>query len=217
MIFFKLHTTSTGCNEECHPFPASNVIHISYKYKKYIQKSYKYQKKSNKKYQTNMIKTSRKYQTNIIRRQWWTTYFCRLEFFSRPSSTLADLMSATLYIFNLLSFSNKYDQNTKKYDTNIKQDLMQLSIFLLWRFSTMVALVSRSGTSLHMPLMIMVAGLAKRVGGFHLLVNYFRFGGEGNLEDWWSNNTATEFHSRAECLVRTNLLLYICSQFSIHL
>ena len=83
----------------------------------------------------------------------------------------------------------------------------QHKIFLLWRFSTTVALASRSGTSLHMPLMTTVAGLAKRVGGFHLLVNFFRFGGEGNLEDWWSNNTATEFHSRAECLVRIYLLL----------
>ena len=69
----------------------------------------------------------------------------------------------------------------------------------------MVGLASRSGMSLHMPSMTTAAGLAKRVGGFHLLVNDFRFGGEGNLEDWWSNNTATEFHSRAECLVRLEI------------
>ena len=77
----------------------------------------------------------------------------------------------------------------------------------------MVASASRSDMSSHMPLMTMVAGLAKRVGGFHLLVNDFRFGGEGNLEDWWSNNTATEFHKRAECLVRTYTYV-LNSQFS---
>ena len=65
----------------------------------------------------------------------------------------------------------------------------------------MVALASRSDMSSHMPLMTMVAGLAQQVDGFHLLVNCFRFDGEGNLEDWWSSNTATEFHTRAECLV----------------
>ena len=79
------------------------------------------------------------------------------------------------------------------------------------RFSTMVALVSQLVMSLPMPLMTTVAGL---VDELHLLMNFFqcgviRFGPEGNLEDWWSKDTATEFHTRAECLVRTSSL---CSQ-----
>ena len=73
------------------------------------------------------------------------------------------------------------------------------------RCSTMVESVSRLATSSHTPLTTTVAGTSlnpiswQRVGEKSCLL--LRFGPEGNLEDWWSNDTATEFHTRAECLV----------------
>ena len=76
---------------------------------------------------------------------------------------------------------------------------------LLFRCSTMVESVSRLATSSHTPLTTTVAGTSlnpiswQRVGEKSCLL--LRFGPEGNLEDWWSNDTATEFHTRAECLV----------------
>ena len=78
-------------------------------------------------------------------------------------------------------------------------------MYPLSRCSTMVESVSRLATSSRTPLTTTVAGTSlnpiswQRVGENSCLL--LRFGPEGNLEDWWSNDTATEFHTRAECLV----------------
>ena len=40
------------------------------------------------------------------------------------------------------------------------------------------------------------------------LTLFHRFGADGSLKDWWSNATAAEFRSRAECLVSWVQLSY---------